>query len=690
MLCRSFSLLVMLSVLCPIVSAGEPQHDFRFWERYSLNFDRPGSQLKDHIYARSLEAFARGDAQRAQIKTPEALRERQTNLRRDFLEAIGGLPESDTPLNAVTTGTVEADGFRIENVVFESRPRHYVTANLYVPNGVDAPTGAVLFLMGHSWNGRLADHYQAVAQSLARAGLVVLAMDPIGQGERLGYVDPQTGKPSVAPGTREHDYVGVQVQLAGDGLARYFLHDAMRGLDYLSSRPEVDPQRIGVTGTSGGGTQTMMMMAADPRIAAAAPSSAIMSRESFLRTGKAQDAEQHFYDFSRKGYDHADFLLAMAPRPVCVLGAAYDYFPIEGARHSVAQAQPFWEMLGHPGGLQLVQTQTRHGYAPAHVHAAARFFSRVLLGREVGVEDFTPVPYPPEAIYSTGSGQVALDFKDAEFVFDVNLERLHSLAAARGQFNKEAFHARAAEWIRQKVFQDRIETELNPRVGISGMDAGDYLTDMVFWWSQPHLINMGVLIRAKDDAAATVTAGGATSASAQTAVAATGTANLRGVTIALWEGGIHAVGEHLDWLARECAQGRAVLVLNLSGMGPLSPDAISDYPMKDFYGTFQKFADDLYWLGDSLVALRTFELIRSLEALPKFEGVNPEDVRIYAYGRMGVHGKLAAAIEPRIGSIEWEEPFTFSELAGARFYPADGIKEFVLPGVLEIFDLDEI
>ena len=183
--------------------------------------------------------------------------------------------------------TDEGDGFRIEKIIFESRPRHYVTANLYLPlNRPAGRTAAVLFLSGHHNTAKVVPEYQIVCQTLARAGLIVLSQDPVGQGERLSYFEPATKTNPVGIGTRDHDYAGVPARLLGDTLGRYMLHDAMRGIDYLISRPEVDPAKIGVTGNSGGGTQTSLVMMVDPRVAAAAPATFIMSREAYQRTGQ--------------------------------------------------------------------------------------------------------------------------------------------------------------------------------------------------------------------------------------------------------------------------------------------------------------------------------------------------------------------------------------------------------------------
>ena len=356
-------------------------------DRYSFGFAYPGSQLKDYIYERSRRAFAAGDAQRDALKTAAAVHQRQEEIRRTVIAGLGGLPSSATPLNPRITGTVEGSGFRIEKVIFEAQPRHYVTANLYLPsNRGPGRSAAVLFLCGHHATAKLAPEYQGVCQTLARAGLIVLAQDPIGQGERLSYYDVAAKRPTIPAGTREHDYAGAQSRLLGDTLARYMLHDAMRGIDYLLTRPEVDPARIGVTGNSGGGTQTSLVMLVDPRVAAAAPATFIMNRDTYQRTGQAQDAEQVWPGFTAAGYDHEDILLALAPKPVCVLAVTSDYFPLEGTRRTVTRDRRIWEIFGKGAALELVEEDSTHAYTPKLARTAAAFFAKHLVGRPA---DFT-------------------------------------------------------------------------------------------------------------------------------------------------------------------------------------------------------------------------------------------------------------------------------------------------------------
>ncbi|MGH7187226.1 MAG: alpha/beta hydrolase family protein, partial [Pseudomonadota bacterium] len=344
----------------------------------------PSSQLKDHIYERSHRFFAAGDAQRDRIGTADGVRQRQQEIRRVVIASLGGLPPAGTPLNPRITGTVEGDGFRIEKIIFESQPRHYVTANLYLPlNRPAGRTAAVLFLSGHHATAKVASEYQDVCQTLVRAGLIVLSQDPVGQGERLGYYDLETKQNLFARPTRDHDYAGAQCRFLGETLGSYMLHDAMRGIDYLISRPEVDAARIGVTGNSGGGTQTSLVMLTDPRVAAAAPATFIMNRETYQPTAMPQDAEQIWPGFTGAGFDHEDILLAMAPKPVCVLAVTSDFFPIDGTRRTVNRSRRIWDLSGRGAALELVEDQTTHAYTPKLARAAARFFAQHLLGKTV-------------------------------------------------------------------------------------------------------------------------------------------------------------------------------------------------------------------------------------------------------------------------------------------------------------------
>jgi sugar phosphate isomerase/epimerase len=155
----------VLALMFGVPALAQDAPPFRDLDRYAFGYAYPGSQLKDHIYERSHRFFAAGDAQRDGIRTVDAVRQRQEDIRRVVISGIGGLRSDNTPLKPRVTGTVEGDGFRIEKIIFESRPRHYVTANLYLPlNRPAGRTAAVLFLSGHHNTAKVVPEYQNVCQ----------------------------------------------------------------------------------------------------------------------------------------------------------------------------------------------------------------------------------------------------------------------------------------------------------------------------------------------------------------------------------------------------------------------------------------------------------------------------------------------------------------------------------------------
>lgn len=361
------------------------------------------------------------------LKTPAEVAARQADLKAKFVAALGGFPEK-TPLNAKTVGVLKRDGYRIEKLVYESRPNHHVTANLYVPDG-PGPFPGVLMPIGHSQNGKAADYVQRGCVLLAKNGFVALTYDPIGQGERVQLLDP-LGNPAIKGSTSEHTMVGVGALLVGRCTASYRVWDGIRSLDYLCSRPEVDPKRLGCTGCSGGGTDTSYFMALDDRIAAAAPSCYITSLERLFSTIGPQDAEQNIPGQVAFGMDHADYLLMRAPKPTLICAATRDFFDIQGTWDTFREAKRVYGKLGYPERVELVESDTPHGYPRPHREAVVRFFSRWLRGVDAAVTE-PDFPIEKDAdLQCTRSGQVLEDFKGVS-AFDLNAKEADALARTR-------------------------------------------------------------------------------------------------------------------------------------------------------------------------------------------------------------------------------------------------------------------
>ena len=275
------------------------------------------------------------------VKTPEAAAERRKQVRKKVLELIGGLPDYSGPLNATVTGRIEKPRYIIEKVIFESLPHFYVTGNLYRPNK-PGRFPAVLITLGHWEQGKIAE--QRLAANLAMKGFVAFAFDPIAQGERLQAYDRRAGGTLGGWSTEMHLQEGAQSLLIGDSVARYLIWDGKRALDYLTSRPEVDGERIGCTGCSGGGTQTTYISALDPRVKAAAPACWLNSYR-ILFSGPVGDSEQSLPGFISAGLDQADYVELFAPKPWLIVSTIEDFFPLEGARRVFEEAFHWYRMF---------------------------------------------------------------------------------------------------------------------------------------------------------------------------------------------------------------------------------------------------------------------------------------------------------------------------------------------------------
>ena len=627
-------------------------------------------QLREYIYSRSEEAFIDGEMQRDAIQSRQDVVARQKRIRNEFLRAIGGLPAVEAELHTQVAGVIKEEGLRIEKIVFTSRRGTFVTANLYLPGKLANRTGAVLFLCGHAEEAKHDKEYQVVCRHLAKAGLIVLAQDPIGQGERCSYFERSLDRSTVDWGTIEHDYAGAQCLPLGDGIARYFLHDAMRSIDYLCSRPEVDPAKIGVTGNSGGGTQASMLMMVDPRLAAAAPGTFIMNRRTYQWAGGAQDAEQIWTGFTAAGLDHEDILLAMCPKPVCVLAVTEDFFPIEGTRVAVERCRRLWDLFGSNSHLEIIEDRSTHAYTPALARAAARFFSRHLLGEAREVDSATVSPVEAQRLWCTNSGQVRGEIAGARGVYEENQRRLEALqsytianAGSEADMRKKSH---AITWLKSQAEFGRRQTPLNPRF-IPTLPVNELDVSLGFWWSQAKLLNEGLLFRN-----------------------ALKRSDKLPVTIAVWEEGTKNLQAHIDWVRKTCDLGRAVLVLNVSGIGNSEPNPIGGRGVHQAFGTMHKLSDDLLWLGDSLCALRIFDVLRALEVVDVWPQLDTSDVSVYAHGPQGLYAELAASLNPRLERIEVVDGLDdFSIWVKARHYDIHGLRSLILPGILRYADLSD-
>lgn len=380
-----------------------------------------------------------------QRKTPEQIAAYQKDLRDKFLTAIGGLP-ARTPLRPKVVGVVTRDGYKVEKVIFESQPRHYVTALLFLPDEGhhSPPFPGVLVPCGHASEAKAYEAYQTMGALLALNGMAALVFDPIDQGER-------SQMPSALPklwGTSAHTTLGIGSILLGRNTARFEIWDGMRAIDYLQSRPEIDPNRIGCTGNSGGGTQTSYLMALDDRIRAAAPSCYITGFEALLSTIGPQDAEQNIFGQLAFGMDHADYLMMQAPMPILICAATKDFFDIDGAWRCFRYAKRLYSRLGVAERVSLLENDAPHNYNRIQREGVVRWMARWLLGDDRPITEPNIVLLSDEEARCTPDGQV-MHLEDARSTYDLNRDYEKDLAAQRKTLWQETSRAEMIERVRR-------------------------------------------------------------------------------------------------------------------------------------------------------------------------------------------------------------------------------------------------
>lgn len=411
--------------------------------------DRSPSALYQRLHQWAEEAIERRAASYEKVKTPEQVTEWQRARREIFLKTLGELPQR-TPLNAKTVGTLKGDGFRVENVIFDSRPNHHITANLYLPT-TKPPYPGVIVPCGHSYTGKAADGYQRVSMLLAKNGIAALCYDPVGQGERYQTFGPDgkplghdyVGSPSSVkqlkdiPGdphfnsVEEHTLMGIGAILVGTNSAQYRIHDGMRAIDYLVSRPEIEAQRIGCTGNSGGGTLTAYLMALDDRIACAAPTCYLTTFRRLLASSGPQDAEQNLFGQLRDGLDEADYVLMRAPKPTVLCAGTRDAtFDITGTWDIFRESKRIYARLGFPERVDLVEADEPHGFTQPLRVGSVRWLRRWLLKIDEAVTEPDLPVFTNAELQCSPTGQV-MQMPNEVSVFQLNERRASELASQR-------------------------------------------------------------------------------------------------------------------------------------------------------------------------------------------------------------------------------------------------------------------
>ena len=314
------------------------------------------SQIGERLKRRRTEVNTIFAARSERMATARA------ELLRKWLKDILQMDFEACPLAAQKTGELDMGDYVIEKILFQSFPQSFVPVNLYRPTAAKGKLPAVLVPMGHWPQGKAQPENQIYCANLCLNGFVVLTFDPQYQGERSDLNDDFSD-------LDREDYICVANHmkaalpqyLLGRQFTANYIWDGIRALDYLCTRKDVDDERIGCTGQSGGGTQTSFITALDPRVKAASAIQYLASAEEDLHWNGVGDAEQAAFGLQTIGFDKADFVWMTAPRPMLVNAALRDnIFPIEGAMRLKDELKELYGIYGVPERLEMAVSDSRH------------------------------------------------------------------------------------------------------------------------------------------------------------------------------------------------------------------------------------------------------------------------------------------------------------------------------------------
>ena len=386
--------------------------------------------LPGYLAVLAKNSIAVRERQISLLTNVRSIRARQLWVRDTLRSLVGPFPES-TPLNARLCGRLDRPAYQVEKISYESSPKLFVSANLYIPRKGPGPFPAILFQVGHYWDAKAYPPYQRCCQGLAQLGFLVLAFDPMGEGERVAYLD-HNRRSRLHHLDDQHTMPGRQMLLFGDTATRFQLWDAIRSLDYLLSRPEADHTRVASFGHSGGGTMTMFLAALDDRLTAAAVcmgNTENFASLPFHAPGATDDAENDLIYAAPLGFDRWDLFYPFAPKPMLVWPSDSDFFGeyspsyINNGWREYRQLKNTYALLGHSPNLAWADTPLPHALAYDSRLLAYNWFNRCFHRDAQAITEEPPVhPEPASSLWVTESGNVSLSF-GSETAFSLNAAR---------------------------------------------------------------------------------------------------------------------------------------------------------------------------------------------------------------------------------------------------------------------------
>ena len=586
-------------------------------------------------------------------------------VRRKIADCFGPWPER-TPLNPKIVGVVERDSYHIEKIIFESQPGFYVTSNLYVPKQAKFPAPGVVVVCGHSDNGKAYPNYQSVSQGLAKQGYVVLIFDPIGQGERSQYPD-EGPKTRVRIGSAQHGMLGNEQFLIGEFFGSWETWDGIRALDYLLTRSEVDPKRVGVTGSSGGGTASTWLAGVEQRFTMAAASCFVTTFLHNLENELTADTEQFPPHAMALGLEQSDFFAAMAPKSVILLPQELDNFDVRGTLVSYERLKRLYTLLGQPDNVSIHIGPEGHGYWQKAREAMYGCFNRA-----TGVSNTSAEPKleieEDRTLWCTKSGHVAE--LNSRPVSSFTRETAERLAKQRGTASGQNLRTSLTDLLKlsdrssvpaYRIFRPRKGRDYqSPWTSISiyavetepGIHAVVYRpsSDLMHHARPPQQTNRAILYVAHDSS----------------------DAELR--------------NEPLIQEVFQATPSATLYTCDVRGIGESRPNTCGDSGTSYHFGNDYFYAEHGIMLDRPYIGRRTHDVLAVLDWI---RGIGHADVHLVGRGYGSIPAAFAALLHEGVAQVTLKNaPTSYQDIASTDFYKWP-LSSFV-PGVLKQCDLTDV
>ena len=552
-----------------------------------------------------------------------------------------------------------------------------MTANLYLPGQGKPPYPAILAPVGHSDNGKAYHYYQHLYQNLARKGYIVLAYDPFGQGERIQYPDSKTSKSLYGP-VGEHEQAGQPMVLMGESFALYCAWDGIRGLDYLISRPEVDPSRLGCTGQSGGGTMTMYLAALEPRLHAVAVSEGNTENVAgpfFDPPGATDDAEQNIVGSLPLGIDRGDLLLAFAPKPLLICYTTHDegvtYSPVyeESTKNIYDELRNVYGLFGTKDRVGLFASHLPHGLNFFNRRQIYAWFNQWLDNPDAGIDEADFDNFPGSQLNATTTGQVRTSL-GGRSVVQLNSDR------SRAALQKSQFHSlslgettlrrQASDKLTELLALPMQRSPLHSRVRSSNPRKGVMIEEFQFE-SESGIRIPGWF------------------------VAPSSSNRRRSTVLYLSEDGGNDIVEEPGSMDRLLASDYAICAISLRGLDITQPRLPSGGP--NYYGgevhVDQRFAWTCLVMGRPVIGQRVWDAMRAIDYLVSRPDVDAAQIRVVGLGSAGLVALMATFLDPRPRSVLVNGTLvSYLSMIESENYSLK--PEWLVPGILRDFDLPQI